>query len=161
MHRARLRDPPFSAGDAIGYLFMLADKPCGPTIPGAFVKSLAWFERVSGFPLESRITSKTVLLSTRDVLVKELKKLGTPVHRAPRLPGAVIASLERLVSNRQEAMGIRAGAFYRLLKCWGTLRYDDIQHLSPQAVRFFSARFTAILYETQSQRTPGFATKTG
>ena len=118
MHRAKLRDPPFSSGDAIDYLFMLADKPCGPTVPGAFVKSLAWFERVSGFSNESRISSKSVLLSARDVLVKELKKPGVPVHRAPRLPGAVIAARERLVSNRQEAMGIRAGAFYRLLKCW-------------------------------------------
>ena len=54
------------------------------------------------------------------------------------------------MSNRQEAMGIRAGAFYRLLKCWGTLRYDDVQHLSPQAVRFFSGRFTATLYETKT-----------
>lgn len=150
MHRAKLREPPFSAGDAIDFLFMLADKPCGPTIPGAFLKSLAWFERVSGFPCEERISVKTVLLSTRDILVKELKKPGVPVHRAPRLPGAMIAALERLVSNEKEAMGIRAGAYYRLLKCWGTLRYDDIQHLSPSAIRFFAGRFMAILYETKT-----------
>ena len=150
MHRAKLRDPPFVAGDAIDFLFMLADKPCGPTIPGAFLKSLTWFERVAGFSQDCRISSKTVLLSTRDILVKELKKPGIPIHRAPRLPGAVIASLERLVSNNREAMGIRAGAFYRLLKCWGTLRYDDIQHMSPQAVRFFSGRLTTTLYETKT-----------
>ena len=53
MHRAKLRDPPFVAGDAIDYLFMLADRPCGPTIPGAFLKSLTWFERVAGFSPES------------------------------------------------------------------------------------------------------------
>ena len=47
-------------------------------------------------------------------------------------------------------MGIRAGAFYRLLKCWGTLRYDDVQHMSPQAVRFFSGRLTTTLYETKT-----------
>ncbi|CAE7030323.1 hypothetical protein AK812_SmicGene9200 [Symbiodinium microadriaticum] len=40
MHRAKLRDPPFSAGDATDYLFMLADKTCGPTIPGAFISPL-------------------------------------------------------------------------------------------------------------------------
>ena len=150
MHRAKLRDPPFVAGDAIDYLFTLADRPCGPTIPGAFLKSLTWFERVAGFSPECRISSKTVLLSTRDILVKELKKPGTPIHRAPRLPGALIASLERLVSNNREAMGIRAGAFYRPLKCWGTLRYDDVQHMSPQAVRFFSGRLTTTLYETKT-----------
>ncbi|CAE7240002.1 unnamed protein product [Symbiodinium sp. CCMP2456] len=153
MYRAKLREPPFSAGDAIDFLFMLADKPCGPTIPGAFLKSLAWFERVSGFPFEERISVKTVLLSTRDILVKELKKPGIPVHRAPRLPGAMIAALERLVSNEKEAMGIRAGAYYRLLKCWGTLRYDDIQHLSPSAIRFFAGRRMASYAEAATLTT--------
>ncbi|CAE7279393.1 unnamed protein product [Symbiodinium sp. CCMP2456] len=40
--------------------------------------------------------------------------------------GAMIAALERLVSNEKEAMGIHAGAYYRLLKCWGTLRFMAI-----------------------------------
>ena len=46
---------------------------------------------------------KPVLLSARDVIVKELKKKGVPICRAPRLPGAMITSLERLVSNEAEA----------------------------------------------------------
>ena len=150
MLRAKIREPPFKAAEIIDYLFMLSEKPCGPTVPGAFLKSMAWFERVSGFGIEQRTTMKPVLLSARDVIVKELKKKGVPICRAPRLPGAMIASLERLVSNEAEAMGIRVGAWYRLIKCWGTLRYDDIQHLSPQAVRFYGGRFLAILYETKT-----------
>ena len=49
MSRAKIRDPPFKAAEVIDYLFMLSEKPCGPTVPGAFLKSMAWFERVSGF----------------------------------------------------------------------------------------------------------------
>ena len=150
MLRAKIREPPFRAAEIIDYLFMLSEKPCGPTVPGAFLKSMAWFERVSGLGIEQRITVKPVLLSARDVIVKELKRKGVPICRAPRLPGAMIASLERLVSNEAEAMGIRVGAWYRLIKCWGTLRYDDIQHLSPQAVRFYGGRLLAILYETKT-----------
>ena len=150
MLRAKIREPPYKAAEIIDYLFMLSEKPCGPTVPGAFLKSMAWFERVSGFGIEQRATVKPVLLSARDVIVKEPKKTGVPICRAPRLPGAMIASLERLVSNEAEAMGIRVGAWYRLIKCWGTLRYDDIQHLSPQAVRFYGGRFLAILYETKT-----------
>ena len=150
MLRAKIREPPFRAAEVMDYLFMLSEKPCGPTVPGAFLEAMAWFERVSGLGIEQRITVKPVLLSARDVIVKELKRKGVPICRAPRLPGAMIASLERLVSNEAEAMGIRVGAWYRLIKCWGTLRYDDIQHLSPQAVRFYGGRFLAILYETKT-----------
>ena len=150
MLRAKIREPPFRVAEVMDYLFMLSEKPCGPTVPGAFLKAMAWFERVSGVGMEQRITVKPVLLSARDVIVKELKRKGIPICRAPRLPGAMIASLERLVSNEAEAMGVRVGAWYRLVKCWGTLRYDDIQHLSPHAVRFYGGRFLAILYETKT-----------
>ena len=46
MLRAKIREPPFKAAEIIDYLFMLSEKPCGPTVPGAFLKSMAWFERV-------------------------------------------------------------------------------------------------------------------
>ena len=39
MLRAKIREPPFRAAEVMDYLFMLSEKPCGPTVPGAFLKA--------------------------------------------------------------------------------------------------------------------------
>ena len=83
--------------------------------------------------------------STKEVLTRTLSRPDRPVKRAPRLPGAMIVSLEILTVNDRESLGIRVGSFYRLLKCWGTLRHDDVQRICPQRVRFFGGRLTVVL----------------
>eukprot|EP00439_Symbiodinium_sp_Y106_P006007 s15351_g1.t1 len=40
MLRAKIREPPFRAAEVMDYLFMLSEKPCGPTVPGAFLKAM-------------------------------------------------------------------------------------------------------------------------
>ncbi|CAE7367520.1 unnamed protein product, partial [Symbiodinium pilosum] len=145
MQRTKLKGPPFRAGDVVDFLFMLAEEPCGHTVPGSVLKALSWFEKAADLAPEHRATAGRLVWSTREVLARSLSRPDRPVKRAPRLPGAMIVSLEILTVNHRESLGVRVGSFYRLLKCWGTLRHDDVQRICPQRVRFFSGRFTVTL----------------
>ena len=145
MQRTKLKGPPFRAGDAVDFLFMLAEEPCGHTVPGSVLRALSWFEKAADLAPEHRATAGRLVWSTKEVLARTLSRPDRPVKRAPRLPGAMIVSLEILTVNDRESLGIRVGSFYRLLKCWGTLRHDDVQRICPQRVRFFNGRFTVTL----------------
>ena len=145
MQRTKLRGPPYRAGDVVDFLFMLAEEPCGHTVPGSVLRALSWFEKASDLAPDRRTTAGRLVWSTKEVLTRTLSRPDRPVKRAPRLPGAMIVSLEILTMNDRESLGIRVGSFYRLLKCWGTLRHDDVQRICPQRVRFFGGRFSVVL----------------
>ena len=139
-----------SAGDLVEYLFCRYDEPCGPTIPVLIVKAVTWIEKIACVDREFRVGDSQVVASVRDYLVEMLSRDAPPLKRAPRYPAALLESMEDAVEDRHLPTGLRVVAWVKLVKAWGTLRWDDVQRIAPSDLRYFGNRLTALLKVTKT-----------
>ena len=76
---------------------------------------------------------------------------GKPTtRRAPRFPVAILAALEVAVSDRALPTYLRGVAWLRLVKIWGTLRFDDTSWLAPSGLHVRDGALTATLTRTKT-----------
>jgi len=139
-----------TAGDLVEYLFCRYDEPCGPTVPVLIVKAVTWMERIACVPNAMRVGESQTVASVRDYIVEMLSKDAPPMKRAPRYPAAIMESLEEAVEDTFLPVGLRVIAWIKLVKIWGTLRWDDVQKIAPSELRFFGNRLTSILRVTKT-----------
>ena len=71
-------------------------------------------------------------------------------HQAPALPLVLVAHLERVVLDLRRPAYQRAFAWYRLVRHWSSLRFDDTLGLSPQAIQRRARGLMAILRRTKT-----------
>ena len=62
-------------------------------------------------------------------LTRMLEQKAPPVRRAPRWLGCFIAPMETLVVDRAVQFEVRVCAWFKLIKLWGSMRFDDAAHL--------------------------------
>ena len=118
------------------YLFHRFDQPCGPAVPPFIVKAVAWFEKTSMLPSWDRVADSQLVKSVRDHVVGVLSRKSPPVKRAPRYPAVVFEAFEDVVLDDRRCVGFRVMAWVKLIKLWGTLRYDDVQKIIPKELKF-------------------------
>lgn len=139
-----------TAGDLVEYLFCRYDEPCGPTVPVLIVKAVTWMEKTACVRRDDQVGSSQVVASVRDYIVEMLSKDSPPLKRAPRYPAAMLEALEEAVEDQTLVAGLRVVAWIKLVKSWGTLRWDDVQKISPSELRYSGNRLTAILRVTKT-----------
>ena len=132
------------------YLFTRFDEPCGRTIPGLIVKAVQWFEKVACFDADSRVSDNRMVIQIRDYIVEQLSKEGPPPRRAPRYPAVLIEALESAVLEERSVVGMRILAWAKLIKIWGSLRFDDLQKINPKFLSFRGGRMTTTLRITKT-----------
>ena len=81
----------------LGGLRACCVEPCGLSLPPSFVRALSWVEKAAGFSAGDRLSERAEILKAVDCATAEVSQGKAPVRRAPRLPVAVIAALERFV----------------------------------------------------------------
>ena len=113
------------------YLFTRFDEPCGRTIPGLIVKAVHWFEKIACFDADECVAENRMVCQIRDYIVEQLSKDGPPPRRAPRYPAIVMEALEFMVVAEDAILGLRILAWAKLIKIWGSLRFDDLQKIRP------------------------------
>lgn len=119
----------------VDFLHCCKTAPCAPTFPKVFSQAAAWIEKVGGFQGDDKWTEHPLFRQTVSHCSEALHKGVSPLKQAPRLPAAILISLEFYVCNESRPLGRRWKAFCILLKCWASLREDDLQHLSPTKIR--------------------------
>ena len=72
------------------------------------------------------------------------------VHKAPRFPIIVIGALECKVMNPSAPLGVWVVAWARLVKVYGTLRWDDLQRLRPGDVHLRAGGLVGRLSQTKT-----------
>lgn len=137
-------------GDLVEYIFSRYDEPCGPSVPPLIVKAVVWMERTACIDSRSRIGESQVVESVRDYVVEMLSKDSAPTKRAPRYPIAMMEAFERAVEDEKLLFGLRIVAWVKLVKLWGSLRWDDIQKVVPKELKYFEGRMTTTLRTTKT-----------
>ncbi len=132
------------------YLFTRFDEPCGRTIPGLIVKAVYWFEKIACFDVDNRVADNRMVGQIRDYIVERLSREGPPPRRAPRYPAILIEALEAAVLDDASVLGMRILAWAKLIKVWGSLRFDDLQKINPERLSFRGGRLTTTLRITKT-----------
>ena len=126
---------PIDAAHLVDYIHVLAEEPCRPTVPQSWHQSVSWMYRVGGFQLCDDPSRMSIVQKAVDRLTVTLGVNLQPVLQAARLPGAVLAALELYISNNKYPKFKRIHAGSLLFRSWGTLRFDDLQHIQRKTLR--------------------------
>ena len=132
------------------YLFSRFDEPCGPSVPGLICKAVHWFEKLAGLEGRDMVTDSRAVLQIRDYIVEQLSKDAPPPRRAPRSPVVMIEAMERTVLKSDAALGLRLISCVKLIKIWGSLRFDDVQKIHPENLSMLGGRMTTTLRVTKT-----------
>ena len=123
---------PATASQVLDYLHTRAQEPCGRTVPAAVLQSLAFFERGGGVDPAHQLSRHPALGAAAAELAMTLGQ-GSAGHRgsARRYPAAVVAAWEAHVLRLDVAPYHRAYAWWKAVKVWASLRFDDHRGLVP------------------------------
>ena len=104
--------------DYINYIHMLADEPCGPTVPESFIMAARFVERKSDLPTAEVFADSPLVKAVLMRTVEKLRGPTGPTKRAPRFPSVMIEALEGLVLDASAPKYSRGVAWLRLVKVW-------------------------------------------
>ena len=137
-------------GDLIEFIFSRYEEPCGPTVPPLIVKAITWMERTACIDQRRRMGESQVVASVRDYVVEMLSKDKPPTKRARRYPAVFMEAFEHMVEDESRRLGYRVVAWVKLVKLWGSLRWDDIQKINPKELKYYGGRMTTMLRTTKT-----------
>lgn len=113
----------------VDYMYAREEEGMGPSIPLAVSTAVAWFEKTAGTAEEERMMNQDFPQMVMKELTRMLEQKAPPVRRAPRWLGCFIAPMETLVVDRAVQFEVRVCAWFKLIKLWGSMRFDDAAHL--------------------------------
>jgi hypothetical protein len=134
----------------VEYLHEAVNEPCARSHPQSLIQALAWMERAGGVKPADQLSREPLLMKTVEFIIGKLSQGIDPAKQAPRLPILILAALESYVCHKKAPIYLRYRAFTILFKVWGTLRQDDIQHLSPGRLRMVSDSVVGELMRTKT-----------
>ena len=108
----------------VDYFKVRASEPCTRGTLKNTHRSFSFLEEVAGMPRTKCVTENPLY----QVLYHELLSKAAPgraTRQAPRMPVAMLRSIEQLVVNENELPYIRLYSWWTLLQNWATLRFDD------------------------------------
>ncbi len=107
---------------------------CPPSFPESFRSAVLWVEARSGYEADLTFGQDEFFRKNVDRAGVVAQDDAEAVKKAPRLPVLVLGALECKVMNTSVALGMRLVAWLRLLKVFGSLRWDDLQRLRQRDV---------------------------
>ena len=150
LHWNRGRSWPDGPVDLVDCLAARIAEGCPPSFPEGFRSAVLWMEARSGLgPGETfgRCEFFRKNVDRADVIAMTG---ADSVHKAPRLPIIVLGALECKVMCPLAPLGVRVVAWARLLKVYGTMRWDDLQRLRPRDVHLRGGGLVGRLSQTKT-----------
>ena len=147
-HRGRCW--PTSPTDLVDYLAARVAEGCPPSTPESFRSAVLWIEARSGFGHDESYGRNEFFRKNVDLADVIVLTDAEAVQKAPRFPVIVIGALECKVMHAESPLVVRVVAWARLLKVFGTLRWDDLQRLRPRDVVLRAGGLVGRLSQTKT-----------
>jgi len=119
-----------------------------PTVPETTFKAFRWMEQVAGLPEHSQCTADPLLKRAFETVA--LENPGQARKQAPRPPGVLLASFELSMQSQQTPLMKRLDMGCHLFRSFGTLRFDDQQHVEPRKLRVLGNMIVTELLQTKT-----------
>eukprot|EP00969_Alexandrium_andersonii_P284085 12559580-Alexandrium_andersonii.AAC.1 len=107
-------------------------------------------EKTAAVPSGERLAERADITRAVHAATQEASRGRPSTRRAPRIPVAILAALERYVLNDQRPSYLRGVAWARLVKMWVTLRYDDLSWSSPLRLHLHEGTLAATLVRAKT-----------
>jgi hypothetical protein len=119
--------------------------------------ALAFLESHGGYAgaIAKPFTDSALLKMTVAALEVDLSTGNKPEEKSLRVPLQMIVSLEKTVLNTCRPLYPRALAWYRLVKLWGSLRFDDTLGMDPSLMNLHEGLGLTALLERTKVSGPG------
>ena len=134
----------------VDYMYAREEEGMGPSIPLAVSTAVAWFERTAGTPEDEQMMSQAFPQMVMKELTRKLEQKAPPVRRAPRWLGCFVAPMETLVVDKDVPFEIRVCAWFKLIKLWGSMRFDDAAHLKMSELKFYDGQLTGMMHQSKT-----------
>ena len=101
---------------------------------------------------------KDAHLHTHPLLQSRLKELSVslrvgverPTKKAPQTTIALLMAFELTVMDERRPDFPRMYAWYRLVRCWSAMRFDDHRGMAPRLIRLGASGLRATLVQTKT-----------
>ena len=142
---------PVKAVELIDFMLERADEPCGPSVPGAILGMVAFFEEIGGRPVGERLANNSTVKAIVDELKLELSSAKPRAKRKANQPMVgLVLSLEAEVCNRTRSTYFRLLAWTRLLRIWACLRSADTAGIPAQSLRMEGTDLLGTIEESKT-----------
>ena len=148
--------PPLVCGDEgaiaiIEYLNEVALGGCPRTGPKSVCLALGFFETCGGIAKDERISLHPLVANTVKDLERELT-LGKvqAVKKAPHFPVAIVLAMEAAVMDEEMPVYKRVFTWYKLVRIWGSLRFDDALHVRPEALTLDEHGLSLVVHSSKT-----------
>ena len=141
---------PHDVAHVLEYLGVLMAEGVGHSVIVRFVHALGFMEQVGGVPSDKQLSRSPLVLATVDAHAVAAKSGTRPVKKAPQTPLAFISAMERLIVDTSQHKFVRAFAWYRLIRIWSGMRFDDHRGLLPSTLRLQSGALHGTLVRTKT-----------
>jgi hypothetical protein len=131
---------PEHAGIVIEYIHAITEKEASKSAAWDFMEALVFLERRGGVRPESALhLDPSIRVAVAEARVAPTLKGQMDRKVAPPYLVAMVEAMERLVADESEQRYPRMLAWWKLLKIYGTLRFDDHRGLTPSSFSLTSA----------------------
>jgi hypothetical protein len=146
----RGRSWPVGPVDLVDYLAARVAEGCPPSLPEGFRSAVLWIEARSGLAPDEMYGRSEFFRKNVDRADVLAMTDAEAVQKAPRFPVVVIGALECKVMSTRALLGLRIMPWARLLKVYGTMRWDDLQRLKPRDVHLRAGGLVGRLSQTKT-----------
>ena len=145
---------PQEVGHLLDYIFVMTDQPVAPSVPQVWLQAVQWVFKCAGFHSAEANTGNLsvhhLVVRAVDNLTAQLSVFVKPTLQAARFPTLVLAALETYLCDCKNAVFKRLHAGSLLFRAWGTLRFDDVQRLRRNTLRFTAGMVQTVLMSTKT-----------
>lgn len=121
--------------DVMEYVAQRLEEPCGKSVPSSIVATLRFLEESAEIPESQRLSMDGALRNFFAEISRHPSWAeGNPRSSAKRLPVSVVVSWEKVVTSDDEKPYVRVYAWFKLVKFWAALRWDDTLGIPPSLV---------------------------
>jgi hypothetical protein len=142
------RSWPAYTTDLVDYLLAQMAEGCPPSFPEAFRSAVLWVEARSG--CINTFGRDEFFRKNIDRAIVLAQTGAEAVRKAPRFLVIMLGALECQVMCQGAPLGTRVISWTRLLKVYGTMRWDDLLRLRPRDVDLRAAGLSGRLSQTKT-----------
>ena len=146
-----------NVADVMDYIAGRLEEPCGKSIPVSIMGALKFLESAAEVPQEARLSEHPVLLNFMAEISRSKWWTGREKVSANRLVAAVVLCWEFVVMEETERSYVRVYAWYKLIKLWAMLRWNDTLGVPP--MRMQMGRYGDLSGEIVRSKTTGAGKK--
>ena len=142
---------PRGVHDVVDYLATLAASGVGRSAIGRAVQALNFMEKAGGLPEPRWLSQHPLVKATHNELLVTMASGATRATRkAPQMPCLLMLKFEGFVVDDSLQLYWRLFAWYRLLRVWACLRFDDHRGLLPSSLRLVGGSLRGTLVRSKT-----------